>query len=95
MRMLKEFDPRYLVVKGRMARYEVEHLFKELFTCRVGWLKLRKIEINENWVKIAFNYRRIWKVTPKHIRKRFNNLLVKLRKDVRNFRESWRDKIER
>ncbi len=95
LRMLKEFEPRYLTVKGEIARYEVEHLSKgaksAFYIYMPSWLadKLRKIDINENGVKSALNYQAKSgkKVSPKYIRKWFNNLLVRLRvdKDVRNF----------
>jgi intergrase/recombinase len=95
IRMLKEFEPRYLTVKGNIARYEIEHLSKgtksAFYIYMPRWLaeKLRRIEINENGVKSALNYQAKSgkKVSPKYIRKWFNNLLVRLKvdKDVRNF----------
>ncbi len=95
LRMLKEFNPRYLTIKGEIARYEIEHLSKgtkqAFYVYMPSWLskRLRRMEINESGVKSALNYKTTSgkKVSPKYIRKWFNNLLVKLRvdKDVRNF----------
>ncbi len=94
LRMLKEFDERYLVFKDGFARYEISHLsegFKEGFWIYMpDWLakRLKKVEIDYG-VKDRLNYKTKSgrTVSPKYIRKWFNNLLVKLKidKDVRNF----------
>ena len=91
--MMKKFDPKFLVFKEGFARYEISHLsegFKEGFWIFMPeWLAEKlPIKIDYN-VKEAINYKAKSgrTVSPKYIRKWFNNLLVKMKidKDVRNF----------
>lgn len=95
LRMLKEFDSRYLTIKGEIARYEIEHLSKGTkqafyiyFPSRLAE-RLKRIEISEGRVKKVLRYQAKSgrKVSPKYIRKWFNNVLVRLKvdKDIRNF----------
>ena len=93
VRMLKEFDPKFLVFKEGFARYEIGHLsegFKEGFWIYMpDWLaKKLPVDVDYN-VKDSINYKAKSgrTVSPKYIRKWFNNLLVKMKidKDVRNF----------
>ena len=94
LRMLKEFDPKYLIFKDGFARYEIGHLSmgtKEGFYVYMpDWLakKLRRTVVSK-YAKDYINYtaKSGRTVSPKYIRKWFNNLLVKLKvdKDIRNF----------
>lgn len=94
VKMLNEFDPKFLVFKEGFARYEISHLsegFKEGFWIYLpDWLakQLKRMKIDYN-VKDSINYKTEYgrTVSPKYIRKWFNNLLVRLKvdKDVRNF----------
>ncbi len=97
LRVLAEFDPRHLHVfpaRG-FARYELSHVsrgHKEGFWLYMPiWVAemLRKVELSEDSVKKAINYKassgRL--ISAKYIRKWFNNLLVRIgiEKDIRNF----------
>ncbi len=98
LRVLNEFDEKYLHIFEDFARYELSHVslgHKEGFWLYMPkWLseelrKLCPLEITEDAVKKAINFKtstgRL--VSAKYIRKWFNNLLVKLgvEKDIRNF----------
>jgi intergrase/recombinase len=95
LRMLQEWDPKYLVFKDGFARYEISHLsqgYKEGFWIYMpDWLakKLRKMSDLSKYTKDIINYKAKSgrTVSAKYIRKWFNNLLVKLKvdKDIRNF----------
>ena len=95
LRMLQEWDPKYLVFKDGFARYEISHLsqgYKEGFWIYMpDWLakELRKMNDLSKYTKDIINYKAESgrTVSAKYIRKWFNNLLVKLKvdKDIRNF----------
>jgi len=95
LRMIQEWDPKYLEFKDGFARYEISHFtegYKEGFYIYMpDWLakKLRKVNVTEDKAKKRINYKaksgRL--ISAKFIRKWFNQFLVKLKvdKDVRNF----------
>ncbi len=96
VKMLNEWNLKYLEVKKDFARYEIHHIaegFKEGFWIYMPtWLAKSingRLNISYDYAKQVINYKaksgRL--VSAKYIRKWFNNFLVrqKVEKDVRNF----------
>ena len=96
VKMLNEWNPKYLEIKNSFARYEIHHLaegFKEGFWIYMPtWLAKSinsRLNVSYDYAKQVINYKaksgRL--VSAKYIRKWFNNFLVrqKVEKDVRNF----------
>ncbi|WP_290597701.1 MULTISPECIES: integrase [unclassified Archaeoglobus] len=96
LRMLEEWDPKYLEANGSFAKYEIGHFTKGnkegFYIYMPVWLagKLRRMSLSEETVKskkITYKASSGRPVTAKYIRKWFNNLLADIcpDKDVRNF----------
>ena len=96
LRMVKEWDKKYLEFKEGFARYEISHFTQRtkegFFIYMPDWLAKalwRMNDVTEDKLKKKIHYRaksgRL--ISAKYLRKWFNNFLAKMRvdKDVRNF----------
>lgn len=95
LRMLEEFNSKYLTLNGEIARYRITHLTggpkKAFFIYMPCWLaeQLHPVAISEGYAKKRLRFRASSgkKISPKYIRQWFNNFLVRMKvdKDIRNF----------